>query len=93
MLKFYKTIVRAILLYRSEIWILTSRQLRRTETAEMKLTRPLRGSTLYDYKQNEDICQELNIFAITEIIKVYQSNWHEQVSWIPNQIEKPYSKS
>ncbi|PSN54630.1 hypothetical protein C0J52_10839 [Blattella germanica] len=54
-LKFYKVMAIPILLYGSEIWTLTSNQLRRIEAAEMKLLRPLAGYTLYDHKRNADI--------------------------------------
>ncbi|PSN30890.1 hypothetical protein C0J52_26967 [Blattella germanica] len=58
-----------ILLYGSETWTLTSNQLRRIETAEMKLLRPLAGYTLYDHKRNDDIRTKLNMTPILDTIK------------------------
>ncbi|PSN42052.1 hypothetical protein C0J52_22053 [Blattella germanica] len=60
-----------ILLYGSEIWTLTSNQLRRLEAAEMKLLRPLTGYTFYYHKRNADIRTKLNMTPILDIMKNY----------------------
>jgi len=59
-LKIYNTLVLPIYLYRSENWTLTALQRRRTETAEIKLSRPPAGYTLHDHKTNDHIRRELD---------------------------------
>ena len=49
----YNTLVLPTFLYGSENWTLTALQRRRIEAAEMKLSRPLAGYTLYGQKTKE----------------------------------------
>ena len=67
-LKIYNTLVLPTFLYGSENWTLTASQSRRTETAEMKLLRPLAGYTLYDHKTSDYIRHELQITGILDKI-------------------------
>ncbi|KAJ4432363.1 hypothetical protein ANN_20982 [Periplaneta americana] len=83
-LRFYKTLAIATLLYGSETWILTRAQHRRIEAAEMRLLRPLAGFRLQDHKRNEDIRQELTIESITTIIEKYRNNWYDHITRMPN---------
>jgi hypothetical protein len=75
-LKFYKTLAVPVLLYGAENWTLTVPQKKRIEAAKMKLLRPLAGYTLRDHKYNDDICSELGVQSITEILDIYRTNWH-----------------
>jgi hypothetical protein len=74
-IKCYKTLALPTLLYRSGAWTLTSSQRKRTETAEMKLLRPLAGHTLSDHIRNEDICQKLEKETVTNKTSAYRNNW------------------
>ena len=54
-LKINNTLVLPTFLYGSQNWTLTTLQRRTTETAEMKLLRPLAGYKLYAHKTNDYI--------------------------------------
>ena len=73
-LKLYNTLILPTFLYGSENWTLTASQ-RRIEAAEMKLSRPLAGYTLYDYKTNYSIRKELRIRSILDKIDEYRKRW------------------
>ena len=67
----YNTLVLPTFLYGSENWTLTASQRRGTDTAEMKLLRPLAGYTLYDHKTNDYIHCELQITGVLVKIDKY----------------------
>ena len=58
-------------------------QRRRTETAEMKLLRPLEGYSLYDHKTNDYIRRELRITGILDKIDEHRRNWLSHVQRMP----------
>jgi hypothetical protein len=74
-LKIYNTLVMPTFLYRSENWILTALQRRRTEVAEIKLLRRLAGYTLYDHNTNDSIRRKLQTECILDKIDEYRQNW------------------
>jgi hypothetical protein len=78
-LKFYKTLAVPVLLHGAENWTLTVPQKKRIEAAKMKLLRPLAGYTLRDHKYNDDICSELGVQSIKEILDTCRSNWHDHL--------------
>lgn len=51
-MEFYQIMAIPILLYGSETWALTTKQLQRIKGAEMRLLKPLAGYTLYDHKRS-----------------------------------------
>jgi hypothetical protein len=53
LLRFYKMMVIPTLLYGSECWTLTKRQIRRLEAAEMRFLRSVAGYRLIDHRRNE----------------------------------------
>jgi hypothetical protein len=73
---FYKTMVRPVFLYGSEIWVPTATHYRSSEAAEMQLLRPLAGYSLLDQDRNEDIRQELDIPPVTEILANCRMAWY-----------------
>jgi hypothetical protein len=74
-LKIYNTLVMPTFLYGSENWTLTALERRRIEVAEIKLSRPLAGYTLYDHKTNDSICRELQTECILDKIDEYRRKW------------------
>jgi hypothetical protein len=46
---------------------------KRSESAEMKLLRPLAAYTLRGHKYNDDIRSELGVQSITEILDIYRT--------------------
>ena len=82
-LKIYNTLVLPTFLYGSENWALTALQRRRTETAEMKLLRPLAGYTLHDHKTNDSVRRELQTECILDKIDEYRRNWLLRLQRMP----------
>ena len=82
-LKIYNTLVLPTFLYGSENWTLTASQRRRIEAADMKLSRPLAGYTLYDHKTNDYIRRELQITGILDKIDEYRRNWFQHLQGMP----------
>ena len=82
-LKIYNTLVLPTFLYGSENWTLTASQRRRILVAEMKLSRPLAGYTLYDHKTNDYIRRELQITGILDKIDEYRRNWFQHLQRMP----------
>jgi len=66
-MKFYKVIARTILLYGSETWVATTRDMTRLEAAEMRFLRSVKGYTRLDKIRNEVIRKELENSAIQDV--------------------------
>ena len=50
-MKFYKVVARPTLLYSSETWVTTTRDMTRLESAEMRFLRSVKGYTRLDKKK------------------------------------------
>jgi len=74
-MEFYKVVARPSLLYGSEIWVTTKRDMTRLEAAEMRFLRSVTGYTRLDKIRSQDIRQELEIFGIQEVRLKYKQNW------------------
>ena len=58
-MKFYKVVARPLLLYGSETWVTTKRDMTRLEAAEMRFLRSVTGCTRLDKIRSEVIRKEL----------------------------------
>ena len=65
----YKSILKPILMYGSEIWSLTSKTELKLQAAEMKVLKLIKGVTRRDRIRNVNIRGELNIILLLEDIK------------------------
>ena len=74
-MKFYKAVARPSLLYGSETWVTTQRDMTRLEAAEMRFLRSVTGYTRLDKIRSEDIRQELEISGIQDVRLKYKQNW------------------
>ena len=74
-MKFYKVVARPSLLYGSETWVTTKRDMTRLQAAEMRFLRSVTGYTRLDKIRSEDIRQELEISAIQDLRLKYKQNW------------------
>jgi len=52
-MKFYKVVARPTLLYGSETWVITKRDMTRLEAAEMRFLRSVKGYTRLDKIRSE----------------------------------------
>ena len=66
-MKFHKVIVKPTLLYGSETWVTTTRDMTRLEAAEMRFLRSVKGYTRLDKIRNEVIRKELQISGIKDL--------------------------
>jgi len=66
-MKFYKVVARPSLLYGSETWVTTQRDMTGLEAAEMHFLRSVTGYTRLDKIRSQDIRQELEISGIQDV--------------------------
>jgi len=74
-MKFYKVVARPSLLYGSETWVTTKRDMTHLEAAEMRFLRSVTGHTRLDKIRSQDIRQELEISRIQDVRLKYEQNW------------------
>jgi hypothetical protein len=74
-MKFYKIVARPTLLYGSETWVTTKRDVTRLEAAEMRFLRSVNGYTRLDKIRSEVIWKELEISGIQEVRTKHKQNW------------------
>jgi len=73
-MKFYKVVARPSLLYGSEIWVTTQRDMTSLEAAEMRFLRSVTGYTRLDKIRSEIIRKELEILGIQDVRTKYKQN-------------------
>jgi len=61
-MKFYKVVARPTLLYDSETWVTTTRDMTRLEAAEMRFLRSVKGYKRLDKIRREVIRKELELW-------------------------------
>jgi hypothetical protein len=66
-MKFYKVVARPTLLYGSETWVTTERDMTSLEAREMRFLRSVKGNTRPDKIRSEIIRKELHISGIQEV--------------------------
>jgi len=71
-MKFYKVVARPSLLYGSETWVTTKRDMTHLETAEMCFLRIVMGCTRLDKIRSEVIRKELEISGIQDVRLKYK---------------------
>jgi len=71
-MKFYKVVARPSLMYGSETWVTTKRDMTRLEAAEMRFLRSVTGYTRLDKIRSEVIRKELEISRIQDVRLKYK---------------------
>jgi hypothetical protein len=71
-MKFYKVIAGPTLLYGSETWTTTKRDVNRLEAAEMCFLRSVKGYTRLDKIRSEVIRKDLEISGIQDVKSKYK---------------------
>jgi hypothetical protein len=66
-MKFYKAVARPSLLYGSETWVTTKRDMARLEAAEVRFLRSVAGYTRLDKIRNKFVRKELEISGIQDV--------------------------
>ena len=83
-MKFYKVVARPTLLYGSETWVTTKRDMTRLEAAEMRFLRSVNGYTRLDKIRSEFIRKELEMSAIQDVTTKYKQNWINHLERMDN---------
>jgi hypothetical protein len=74
-MKFYKVVARPSLLYGSETWVTTKRDMTRLEAAGMRFLRSVTGYTRLGKIRSEVIRKEQEISGIQDVRLKYKQNW------------------
>jgi len=82
--KFYKVVTRPTLLYGSETWVTTTRDMTRLEAAEMRFLRSGKGYTRLDKIRSEVIRKELEISGIQDVRSKHKQNWINHLERMEN---------
>jgi len=83
-MKFHKVVARTSLLYCSETWATTKRDMTRLEAAEMRFLRSVTGSTRLDKIRSEVIRITLEISGIQDVRLKYKQNWINHIERMDN---------
>jgi len=83
-MKFYKVVARPTLLYGSETWVTTTRDMTRLEAAEMSCLRSVKGYTRLDKIRSEVIRTELEISGIQDVRSKHKQNWINHLERMDN---------
>jgi len=87
-MKFYKVVARSSLLYGSETWVTTKRDMTRLEAAEMRFLRSVTGYTRLDKIRSEVIRKELEISGIQDVRLKYKQNWINHLERMDTRLPK-----
>ena len=83
-IKFYKVEARTSLLYGSETWVTTKRDMTRLEAARMHFLRSVMEYTTLDKIRNEVIRKELEISGIQDVRLKCKQNWINHLERMDN---------
>ena len=83
-MKFYKVVARPSLLYGSETWLTTKRDMTRLEAAEMRFIRSVKGYTRLDKIRSEVIRKELETSGIQDVRSKHKQNWINHLERMDN---------
>jgi hypothetical protein len=83
-MKCYKVVARTSLLYGSETWVTTKRDMTRLEAAEMRFLRSVKGYTRLDKIRSEVLRKELEISGIQHARHKYKQNWINHLERMDN---------
>jgi hypothetical protein len=81
---FYKAVAKLALLYGSETWVTTERDMIGLEAAEMCFVRSVKGYTRLDKMRIEVIRTELKISAIQAVKSKHKQNWINHLERMDN---------
>ena len=83
-MKLYKVVARPSLLYGSETWVTTQRDMTGLEAEEMRFLRSVTGYTRLDKISIEDIGKVLEISGIQDVRIKYKQNWINDLERMDN---------
>jgi hypothetical protein len=84
-IRFYKTLAVLTLLYGKENWILRKRDESRIQSDEITFLRSVKGCSRSERITNDDIREEVNIFAIRSKLLFYKQKCTEYLDKTPDE--------
>jgi hypothetical protein len=73
--KFYRTVIRPVMLYRAEYWPTKRRHVQQLSVAKMRMLRWICGHIIRDRVQNDDIRERLRVAPVEEKLKQHRLRW------------------
>jgi len=83
-MKFYKVLARPTVLYGSETWVTTKRDMTCLEAAEMRFLRSVKRYTRLEKLRKEVIRKKLEISGIQDMRAKYKQNWINHLERMDN---------
>ena len=83
-MKWYKAVARPTVLYGSERWVTTRRDMTGLEAAETRFLRNVKEYTRLDKVRSEVIRKELEISGIQDVRDKYKQNWINHLERMDN---------
>jgi len=87
-MKLYKVVARPSLVYGSETWVTTKRDMTHLEAAEMRFLRSVTGYTRLDKIKSEVIRKELEISGIQDVRLKHKQNWIKHIERMDTRLPK-----
>jgi len=83
-MKCYKAVARPSLLYGSQTWVTTKRDMTGLEAAQLRFLRSVTGYTRLDKIGSEVVRKELEISGIQDVRLKYKQNWINHLERLDN---------
>jgi hypothetical protein len=83
-MKIYEVIARPTLLYGSETWVTTTRDMTLLEAAEMRFLRIVKGNTRPDKIRIQVIRKKLKVSGIQDVRSKHKQNWINHLERMDN---------
>jgi hypothetical protein len=81
--KFYRTVIRPVMLYGAECWLPKRRHVQQLSVAEMHMLRWICGNTRRDRVWNDDIRERLGVAPIEEKLAQHRLRWFGHIQRRP----------
>jgi hypothetical protein len=81
--KFYRTVIRPVMLYGAECWATKGQHIQKMSVAEMRMLRWIRGHTRKDRIRNDDIRDKLRVAPIQEKLIQNRLRWFGHIQRKP----------
>jgi hypothetical protein len=81
--KFYRTVIRPIMLYEAQWWPTKRRHVQQLSVAEMRMLRWICGNTKRDRVQNDDIRERLGVTLVKKKLVQHRLRWFGHIQRKP----------
>jgi hypothetical protein len=81
--KFYRTVIRPVMLYEAQWWPTKRRHVQQLSVAEMRMLRWICGNTKRDRVQNDDIRERLGVTLVEKKLVQHRLRWFGHIQRKP----------